>query len=161
MVVVAVTQTPQIDRAQAFEVERYKYLLQQVHTVNENVYRFLAIYQTLATVLVGAALALFVRWDEWKIDPYVAQLGVVSIIVVVTVIAAFTVGLIVVGVLTWLDYREEECELTEEAVRPGYRRPPELRNFWRWYETYIVLFIGGSVAIMWLGTGFVLLPAMS
>ena len=70
-------------------------------------------------------------------------------------------GLIVVGVRTWLDYREEECELTTEAVRPGYRKPPELGNFWRWYETYIVLFIGASVAIMWLGAGFVLLPAMS
>ena len=34
-----------------FALERYKYILQQIHTVNENVYRFLAIYQTLAVAL--------------------------------------------------------------------------------------------------------------
>ncbi|WP_127501401.1 DUF2157 domain-containing protein [Actinoplanes solisilvae] len=154
------TQPPQVDRAQAFEVERYKYLLQQLHTVNENVYRFLAIYQTLATVLVGAALLLFVRYEEWRIEPRVAQIGIVAVLLLVTVIAAFTVLLIVIGVFAWLDYRREECELTEVAIRPGYRRPPDPRNFWRWYETYIVLFILGSVGFMWLGASFVLLPAI-
>lgn len=154
------TQPPDIDRAQAFEVERYKYLLQQLHTTNENTYRFLAVYQTLATLLVTAALTLFVRYDDWKIDLRTAQIGVISLLMLVTVIAAFTVLLIVVGVLTWLDYRREECELTETAIRPGFRRPPDPGNFWRWYETYIVLFIVGSVAFMWVGAAVILLPAM-
>jgi hypothetical protein len=159
MVVDPMTQ-PDIDRAQAFEVERYKFLLQQLHTVNENVYRFLAIYQTLATVLVGAALLLFVRYEEWHIERGIAQIGIVAILLLVTVVAAFTVLLIVIGVFTWLDYRREECELTEDAIRPGYRKPPDPRNFWRWYETYVVLFILGSMVFMWLGAGLVLLPAM-
>jgi amino acid transporter len=159
MVVVAMT-APGGDRELAFEVERYKYLLQQLHTTNENVYRFLAIYQTLATVLVGAALALFVRYEDWHIDPAIAQLGILALLALVTVIAAFTVLLIVVGVLNWLDYRREECELTDIAVRPGFRRPPEPRNLWRWYETYIVLFIVASIGFMWLGAGILLLPAM-
>ncbi|GID31791.1 hypothetical protein [Paractinoplanes brasiliensis] len=155
------TQPSDIDRAQAFEVERYKYLLQQLHAVNENVYRFLAIYQTLATALVGAALALFVKYDDWKIERGIAQIGVVAVLALVTVIAAFTVLLIVIGVLTWLDYRREECEFTEDVVRKGFRKAPDPRNFWRWYETYIVLFIVGSVGFMWLGAALVLLPAMS
>ena len=158
---VAVTQPSEIDRAQAFEVERYKYILQQLHTVNENVYRFLAIYQTLATLLVGAALTLFVRYDEWKIERPVAEIGIVSLLLLVTATAAFTVLLIVVGVFNWRDYRVEECKLTAEAIRPGYREPPKWGNLWRWYETYIVLFIIGSVGFMWLGTVFVLLPAMA
>ena len=58
-------------------------------------------------------------------------------------IAAFAVLLIIVGVLNWLDYRREECELTDAAVRPGFRKPPQPRNFFRWYETYIVLFHRG------------------
>jgi uncharacterized membrane protein YidH (DUF202 family) len=157
--VVAVTD-PGVDKAQAFEVERYKYLLQQLHTVNENVYRFLGIYQTLATVLVGGALTLFVRYDDWHIDKEIARIGIVALLLLVTVIAAFTVLLIVVGALNWLDYRREECELTDTAVRAGFRRPPDPKNFWRWYETYIVLFIVVSVGFMWLGAGIVLLPAM-
>lgn len=150
-----------LDKVTAFEVERYKFLLQQLHTVNENVYRFLAIYQTLATVLVGAALVLFVRYEEWKIRSGVAQIGIVAILALVTVIAFFTVLLIVIGVFTWLDYRREECELTDEAVRKGFRRAPEPRNFWRWYETWIVGFILASIAFMWCGAAFVVLPAMS
>lgn len=152
---------PPMDRAQAFEVERYRYLLQQLHTINENVYRFLAIYQALATVLVGAALALFVRYEDWHIDPGIAQLGIVALLALVTVIAGFTILLIVVGVMNWLDYRREECELTDAAVRPGFRKPPEPRNFWRWYETYIVLFIVASIGVMWLGAGLLLLPAIA
>jgi len=150
-----------LDRAQALEVERYKFILQQLHTVNENVYRFLAIYQTLATVLVGAALALFVRYEDWKVRPEIAQVGIVAILALVTVIAGFTVLLIVVGVFTWLDYRREECELTEEAVRPGFRRAPDPRNFWRWYETWIVGFIVVSIVVMWALAAVVVLPAIS
>jgi hypothetical protein len=160
LVVVAMT-LPPVDPAQPFEVERYKYILQQLHTVNENVYRFLAIYQTLATVLVGAALTLFVRYEDWKIRPEIASIGIVAILLLVTVIAGFTVLLIVVGVLNWLDYRREECELTETTVRPGFRRPPDPKNFWRWYETWIVAFIGGSVGFMWLGALAVVIPAMA
>ena len=150
-----------LDRAQAFEVERYKYILQQLHTVNENVYRFLAIYQTLATVLVGAALALFVRYEDWSIRPEIARIGIVAILLLVTVIAGFTVLLIVVGVFSWLDYRREECELTEEVVRPGFRRAPDPRNFWRWYETWIVGFIVASIVVMWALAAAIVLPAIS
>jgi hypothetical protein len=152
---------PPMDTAQAFEVERYKYILQQLHTVNENVYRFLAIYQTIATVLVGAALTLFVRYEDWHIRPEVARIGIVAILLLLTVVAGFTVLLIVVGVLNWLDYRREECELTEVAVRPGFRHPPRTTNFWRWYETWMVAFIVGSLVFLWLGTVAVVLPAIA
>jgi uncharacterized membrane protein YidH (DUF202 family) len=155
MVVVAVTSP-----GKEFEVERYKYILQQLHTVNENVYRFLAIYQTLATVLVGAALALFVSHDTWHLDSATTKVGIVALLTLVTVIAGFTILLIVVGALNWLDYRREECELTDTAVRPGFRRPPNPGNFWRWYETWIVIFILASVAFMWLGAAVVLLPGI-
>src|SRR5215831_13996799 len=115
-----VTSPAPVDKVTAFEVERYKFIQQQLHTVNENVYRFLAIYQTLATVLVGAALALFVSHDSWNIDVATAKVGIVALLMLVTVIACFTILLIVVGAFSWLDYRREECELTDTAVRPGF-----------------------------------------
>jgi hypothetical protein len=160
MVGVAMTCPGPVDREQAFEIERYKFILHQLHTVNENVYRFVAIYQTIATVLVGAMLALFVKYDDWGVRPGMARIGVVALLLLVTVVAAFTVLLIVVGVFNWLDYRREECELTETAVRSGFRRPPDPRNFWRWYETYIVGFILASLGLLWLGSLAVLVPAI-
>jgi hypothetical protein len=141
-------------------LERYKYILQQIHTVNENLYRFLAIYQTLATALVGAALALFVGYRAWHIPAGTARTGVVGLLTLTTVIAAFTVILVVVGVLTWLDYRNEECDLTDKTVFVGFRSRPRTRNVYRWYETYVIAFIAVSIAAMWILAGLLLLPAM-
>jgi len=143
-----------------FALERYRYLLQQIHTANENVYRFLGIYQTLATALVAGGLALFVGYRKWHIPASVARSGWVGLMALVTVIAVFTVLLIVIGILSWLDYRREECELTDAAVGPGFRKPPQLRNFLRWYETYIMLFIVGSVVFLWSCTWAFILPSM-
>lgn len=140
-----------------FSLERYKYILQQIHTSNENTYKFLAIYQALATTTVGAALVLFVSYRGWGIDPATARTGVLGLVLLETVIAGFTALLIFIGILTWLDYRNEECELTDRVVHQGFRKAPRVRNFFRWYETYIVLFILASTAFMWVfALGFIL-----
>nr|WP_282547626.1 hypothetical protein [Streptomyces rochei] len=143
-----------------FALERYRYLLQQIQTVNENAHRFLAIYQTLATALVTAALALFVGYRKWELAASTARGGVIGLLTLATVVAAFTGTLIVVGALTWLDYRNEECDITDEIVGPGFRTRPRPGNFFRWYETYVVLFILVSVITMWVLAAVFLLPAM-
>jgi hypothetical protein len=144
-----------------FLLERYRYLLQQINNVNENVYKFLAIYQALATAVVGGALALFVGYRKWSIHASVARSGIVGLMWLTTVIAIFAAMLIVIGVISWLDYRREECELTDVAIRPGFRKPPRLRNFYRWYETYIIIFIAASIIFLWSCTLNLILPAMN
>ncbi|MER5407336.1 hypothetical protein [Streptomyces sp. NPDC002769] len=129
--------------------------------MNENAYRFLAIYQALATTLVGTALALFVGYRKWRVDAGTARGGVIGLLILATVVAAFTITLIVVGVIAWFDYRNEECDITDEIVAPGFRKRPRVGNFFRWYETYVLLFILISVTVMWLLSGFFLLPAMT
>ncbi|MFI6076319.1 DUF2157 domain-containing protein [Actinoplanes sp. NPDC051343] len=143
-----------------FYLERYRFILQQLQAANDNVHRFLAIYQTLATALAGAAVALFVGYHKWNIAPGVARAGIVAVLWIVTLVAAFTLLLLLVGVLTWLDYRREECQLTEEIIGPHFRDPPRPRNFIRWYETYIAGFIVASVALMWLIAYTYFLPAI-
>ncbi|MFF4505507.1 hypothetical protein [Streptomyces sp. NPDC001401] len=143
-----------------FALERYRYILQQIHAVNENAHRFLALYQTLATALVSAALLLFVGYRKWDLAPTTARGGVIGLLILVTVVAAFTSTLIVVGAMTWLDYRNEECDITDEVVGPGFRKRPRPGNFLRWYETYVLLFVLVSVIIMWLIAVLFLLPAM-
>lgn len=143
-----------------FALERYKYILQQIHAVNENAHRFLAIYQTLATGLVGAALALFVGYHKWGLSPSTTRGGVIGLLILTTVVAAFTITLIVVGALSWLDYRNEECDLTEAIVGPEFRKRPNPRNFIRWYETYVLSFIVASLIVMWSLAGVFLLPAI-
>ncbi|MFG2959678.1 hypothetical protein ACGF5O_38895 [Streptomyces sp. NPDC048291] len=141
-----------------FAMERYRYILQQIHAVNENGYRFLAIYQTLATTLVGASLALFVGYRRWGVDPATARGGVIGLLALTTVVAAFTMTQIVVGAFAWLDYRNEECDITDEMVAPGFRKRPHPGNLFRWYETYVLLFIIISMIVMWSLAGFFVLP---
>jgi len=142
-------------------VERYKYILQQIHTVNENVYRFLSIFQTLTTAIVTAALALFVGYSSWNIAPATARIGVRGLLALVTVAACFTVLLVVVGVLSWIDYRREECELTARYFETEFRKAPRLRNFYRWYETYIVLFVIGTTVLLWVLSETVVIPRIT
>ncbi|WP_336205439.1 hypothetical protein [Nonomuraea sp. LPB2021202275-12-8] len=142
-------------------VERYKYILQQIHTINENVYRFLAIYQTSAVAIASAGLALFVGYRSWRIDPATARSGLLALMWLETVVAAFTIMLITIGIVSWLDYRREECELTDEFVRQGFRKLPQTTAFIRWYETYILLFIICSTIFMWVSTLIILLPGMT
>lgn len=144
-----------------FALERYKFILAQIHTVNENLYRFLAIYQALATTLVGAGLAVFVGYHHWGISAATARGGVIGLLALVTVVAGFTTILIVVGAVAWLDYRREECDLTDEMVRPGFRVRPSVGNVFRWYELYVLMYVWASVIAMWLLAGLLVLPAMT
>ena len=152
--------TPDRGPENEFVLERYKYILQQIHAVNENLYRFLAIYQTLVVALVGGGLVLFVGYRKWGIPTSVARSGIYGLMWLITIIAAFAVLLIIIGILSWLDYRREECELIDAVVRPGFRKPPQPRHFLRWYETYVVLFIIASIVFLWAYTLGFILPAM-
>lgn len=143
-----------------FSLERYKYILQQINTVNENVYKFLAMYQALASATVGAALILFVGYRRWVLSPTTARTGVLSLVSLETVIASFAALLILIGVLAWLDYRAEECELTNKIVHEGFRKPPRVNNFYRWYETYILIFIAASTIFLWVVVLKFILPAI-
>ncbi|MEU8421788.1 hypothetical protein AB0C15_13030 [Micromonospora sp. NPDC048835] len=143
-----------------FHLERYRYILQQIQAANENVHRFLSIYQTLATALIGAALAIFVGYSDWGVTAGTARAGILALMWLVTIIAAFTILVVIVGVLTWLDYRKEECQLLSEVLHPEFRSPPKIRNFYRWYETYIVAFIAVTIAAMWWCATKLIIPSI-
>ncbi|HEX5494201.1 MAG TPA: hypothetical protein VFX70_06475 [Mycobacteriales bacterium] len=128
--------------------------------MNENVYKFLAIYQAIATTTIGAALALFVWYKRWHIPTAIARRGILGLMWLETIAACFTALLIFIGILAWLDYRREECELTDEAVYTGFRKAPRVRNFFRWYETYIIFFIAASTAAMWFYGTNLIIPNM-
>jgi hypothetical protein len=154
--------TEQIDSeaARQIMVERYKYILDQIKSTNDNVYRFLAIYQALATAIAGAGMLLFVNYRNWKVPPAVVRLGLEGAASILSVVAGFTILLILIGVWTWLDYRNEECDVADRIVGVGFRSRPKVGNFFRWYETYIVVFIGTTVVVVWVFVEALLVPAV-
>lgn len=146
--------------AAEFQLERYKYILQRLHAVNENVYRFFGIYQAAVTALLTAMLALFVTFRQWQLSAVVARAGVVGLGVLITLVALFVVLLIIVGIASWFNYRNEECALTDEMVAAGFRARPTIRKWYTWYEIYMLLFVVCTVASMWFMIYSYMLPAM-
>lgn len=129
------------DTAHDFKLERYKFLLQQINLLNENAHRQLTLYQSLATAVIGAGVLLFLKWREWKLDAADARIATRALLGLLGILTLFVVASIVVGVVSWLDYRREEAEFLNREVEPGFRSPPDTRNLWRWTETYVGLFI--------------------
>lgn len=151
---------PGSDAIAQLQLERYKYILQQMNIANEGTYRYLGLYQALAVTLGGAILGLFAGYKRWGIEPHIARTGVVGLMGMLTVVACFATLMIVVGVFSWIDYRREECEFTDKYVHSGFRSPPRLKNFVRWHETYVVLLILLTVVLIWVYVTTAILPGI-
>jgi hypothetical protein len=128
-------------KGKEFKLERYKYILTEIHFLNDNIHKYLTLFQTLATAVVGAGAAVFVSWKKLAIDAETARMTIQALLALLLALAGFVIFLVLAGIFSWLDYRREEVALLDEVIRPGFRSNPSPRNFWRWYETYIVLFI--------------------
>jgi hypothetical protein len=139
---------------------RYEHILRQVQSVDENVFRFLAIYQTLISALVAAQVLLFINHHRWAISPSTTRIGLAGILVLETVVAIFAGLMIIIGILSWLDYRSEECDISEVVLGFSFRKRPSPSNWYRWYETYIVVFIFLSLGAIWLLVCAWMLPAV-
>lgn len=123
-----------------FKLERYKYILQEIRSLNENTHKYLTLFQTLATLIVGGGVGVFVGWKNLHINADVAIAAINGLLILLIVLALFVITSIVAGIVSWFDYRNEEVELLDQ-VQPGFRKKPSLRNLWRWNETYMMVFV--------------------
>ncbi len=146
------------ETAAPYYLERYGYILRQVEASNGAVYRFLGIYQTLATTIGGALVGLFVGHQKWELSVSTTKEGLVGLACLLSVVSIFSALMIFITILNWIDYRREECELTDSAVFPGFRAPPRIANWTRWHETYFVVFIILTTVAVWILVLRVMLP---
>jgi len=134
----------------AFILERYKYILQQIHALNQSVPSYLTLFQTLTTAIIGAGVAVFVSWQGLNISAELAVVGIRGLLGLLTILALFVVTSLIAGLFSWFDYRNEEVDLLSEVGLSELRSRPRVRNFWRWYEFYLILFIVVVVAVVWI-----------
>jgi hypothetical protein len=142
----------------SFQLERYKYILQQMNSLNESVHKYLALFQTLGTAVVGSGAVLFLAGKNRSVDIDTARLLILFVFSLFLTLAAFVVLSVLAGILSWLDYRREEVALLDEMVRPGFRSPSRVTNLLRWYETYVLLFVLITIATASIFTFKFLLP---
>ena len=141
-----------------FEVERYKYILNEIRTLNENFYKYLTLFQTLSTALIGGGISLFAIGRNLNIAPNIVVAGIRSVVGLLILLTLFILFSIISSMASWLDYRREEVEILNNAVGKGFRQLPKLNNFWRWHETYLILFIIAFTTLIYLYTEYQLIP---
>ena len=123
------------------KMERYKYILQQLQMLNDNSHKYLTLFQTLATFIVGGGTYLFVSWRSFHISPAVARTSMQGLIGLLILMTLFIMVSLASGISSWFDYRKAELQLLDEEVGVGFRNAPRLRDWWRWYEIHMMIFI--------------------
>ena len=129
------------NKSEEFKLERYKYILEELRSLNENVHKYLTLFQSLATLIIGGGVGVFVSWQSLKITAAMAKVSIQGLVGMLIILAVFAMISIIAGMISWFDYRKEEVALLDDAIERGYRRTPKWGNFWRWSETYVLLFI--------------------
>jgi hypothetical protein len=114
--------------------------LQEIHTLNENIHKYLSLFQTLATALATAGVTIFVARQQLNLTPEVAIAAIQGLLYLLVILATFVIFSVLAGIFSWIDYRVEEVELLKK-IGSDFRKPPSKWNFWRWQETYVLVFI--------------------
>ncbi len=148
------------DRGQDYKLERYKYILQQISFLNENTFRKLTFYKALLTAILGAMVALFVGRGELGIDAETAKVGLQGLVWLLGLVTLFILLSIGAGVLSWFDYRHDEADLLDEEVHQGYRKRPQWKNCWRWYEFHFAIIAVIVFVAVWFFVARQVLPML-
>jgi hypothetical protein len=127
------------DLIQEFYLERYRYILQEIRVLNENIHKYLTLFQTLTTAVTTAGVALFIGRQQLNLTAEVTKTALQGLLGLLVILAAFVVFSIVAGIFSWFDYRSEEVKLLK--IVGIHRNLPKPGNFWRWQETYVILFV--------------------
>ncbi len=143
---------------EAFKLERYKFILQQLDSLNQNHHKYLTLFQTLATAVVAGGVALFVGWRDLQIDAASARLGIRGLFGLLMILTAFLCFSIVAGIFSWIDYRREEVSLLDQEVGLGFRESPKLKNLWRWSEIHLLAFLCLLVLIIYIFLEYKVIP---
>src|ERR1044072_4102325 len=149
---------PDKQKATEFKLERYKYILQQLNSLNENHHKYVTLFQTLSAAVLGAGVALFVAWRELKIYAQTARVGLRGLFGLFLLLVVFLAASIVVSVISWIDYRKEEVDLLNAEVGVGFRKLPDIRNFWRWPEFYLLISLLAVAIIVYIFLEYGFIP---
>lgn len=145
------TPTTFTDHQYSFVLERYKYLLQQLHALNEQIHKYFTLYQTISTAIIGSGAAIYALWIEKRISPEMASRSLHAASGLFIIITLFILCALIASIMSWIDYRNEETSLLDKIVHAGFRSPPSLKNCWRWGETYMcaIVLLAGIVVTLY------------
>lgn len=109
--------------------------------LNKNIQLFLNQFQTISVSVIAGCILIYVNWKPLEIENEVAILGIRYLYSLLILVGFFILVRIVVSIVSWIDYRNEETELLNEILGEEFRKKPQIKNFWRWDEFYSILIV--------------------
>lgn len=129
-------------------LERYKFILAEMGRLNENSHRhtkyFLAIFPALSSI----ALALKANPGAIVFGKEIAPIVSLGLMQVITMASIFGLVSVASDIASWIDYRREEVRLIT-SMGGTFRSDPKISKFWKWYETYLIVFLIMFPVFLW------------
>lgn len=125
---------------QEFKLERYKYILAQKRSLNSKTFKVVAIYQALIGALGLAQFNVMSMLHKKSISLEIAFFSSQCLLVMLVVLTTFILFLLVGGIFSWLNYRDDEKEIEMEVFGKS-RGVLSLKSIFWWYETYIIVIV--------------------
>lgn len=120
--------------------ERFKYILSQKEALNANTFAILRLYQVVAIGTFAAGYVILKDAHAGAMTGDLLLISFTSLYVAFMVCNIITLLSLGSGMLSWAAYKREECEvLTRSGITSV--EPIRLRNFYRWYETYVIILL--------------------
>ena len=142
-------------------IERYKFLNTEIHILNENAEKNLRFFQVIVTAIFGGGISLLISWENINISPVITFFvvrGLEGLIILLSLFIAFSM---IASIASWFDYRKEETELLNRYVESRFREKPTILNAFRWYESYVIIFIVIIVIVSILYTEKNIIPLIA
>lgn len=140
-------------------VERYKYVLEQKKRLNETTFKIAAFFQAVMIVILGAQFRVVELHQRSEITYSLASVATWGLFWATLGLTCLSLLLLFGGVASWFDYRHQEVEL-ERQLGGTERRPPSMRGFFRWYETYVALIMIIVTAGYWWSLKYIILNVL-
>jgi energy-coupling factor transporter transmembrane protein EcfT len=121
-------------------IERYKYVLEQKRSLNQNTFTILTIFQGGAAVLVAAQYSVCVELLKTPATKHVAFVASCVVITLFVLLGVFSIIFIVGGISNWFRYKNEQSNIETEIFEIPSQSSKNL-NLLTWYETYVIAVI--------------------
>lgn len=129
------------DLKEQFALEHYKFILLKIQYLDGSVYKSIGLYSKLITSVFAFLIAAILAEQSGRINtellPIAFNLAKAFIIFLSSVFLLTTLA----NMFSWHDYRTEELILQNYLSIDIGRKKPNLKNFYRWTESWFILTI--------------------
>lgn len=122
-----------------FIVSRYKYIIEKINKLDEQYRDNTNLAYKISLSLLTFIILSKLSFSEGKINFLTLELAIKSAAIIAIIFFVYLTLLSICHLLSWFDFRQEECELFERMNLSELRNKPTWKNIYRWSELYFIV----------------------